>query len=350
MSDGEPPNIEFSSSPLLKSLYLPFLYRRGSKDDIKMLSSQLINITQGAAMIKGQSIKNIARLIAEAKGANNVIFVIRQDFITPVLQKETGIHFLQNDGDSILASDIGKVSSFNISGREVKRKDLPLIKKTVPQYRTWKDWHGKEHDGIQHRTMDVYPIDFISPPSEKLSLKDIDGVMYISTHPINLTGNPTPTIHLANLLLEYFGEFEIFDLLKHKISSTPTRQLQWEILPQGKYPWNKASGFITPYLTKLSQSEKGVIEHRMREICKYEPDFLATGRGGYSGYFVYGFTAKKLHFLESIHLNNATYVFGDNWEDLSSLSKEKIINGEYEHSRIIHDKQWIGKIRQLLRA
>lgn len=301
-------------------------------------------------MIKGQSIKGIARLIADAKGANDVMFVAQLDSIAPARQKEIGIHYLQNDGDSILASDIGKVSSFNVSGKEIKRKDLPLIKKMIPQYRTWKDWHGREHDGIQHRTMDVYPIDFISPPSEKILLKDIGGVSYIATRRVDLSSDPESVMHLANLLLEYFGEFEIFDLSKHKISEVSARQLQWEVLPKGKYPWNKASDIVTPYLTKLSQSEKGVIEHRMREISKYEPDFLATGRGGYSGYFVYGFASKKLHFLESIHLNNATYIFGDDWEDLSSLSKEEIINGEREHLRVIHDKKWVGKIRQLLRA
>lgn len=301
-------------------------------------------------MIKGQSIKSIARLIAEAKGANDVMFVIRWDSVTPYRQQEIGIHYLQHDGDSILASDIGKVSSFNVSGKEVKRKDLPLIKKMITQYRTWKDWHGREHDGIQHRTIDVYPVDFISPPSEKLSLKSIDGVMYIVTGVVNLSGAPESLMHLANLLLEYFGGFEIFDVSKHKISKTVTRQLQWEVLPQGKYPWNKTSSIVSPYLTKLSESERGVIEHRMRELSKYEPDFLATGRGGYSGYFVYGFTSRKLHFLESIHLNNATYIFGENWESLSSLSKEEIINGEHEHLRVIHDKKWIGKIRHLLCA
>lgn len=301
-------------------------------------------------MIKGQFIKSIARLIAEAKGANDVMFVIRWDSVTPYRQQEIGIHYLQHDGDSILASDIGKVSNFNVSGREVKRKDLPLIKKMITQYRTWKDWHGREHDGIQHRTIDVYPVDFISPPSEKLSLKSIDGVMYIVTGVVNLSGAPEPLMHLANLLLEYFGGFEIFDVSKHKISNTVTRQLQWEVLPQGKYPWNKTSSIVSPYLTKLSESERGVIEHRMRELSKYEPDFLATGRGGYSGYFVYGFTSRKLHFLESIHLNNATYIFGENWESLSSLSKEEIINGEHEHLRVIHDKKWIGKIRHLLCA
>lgn len=301
-------------------------------------------------MIKGNSIKSIARLVAEAKGANPVIFVVRRDSIDQDLQNKTGIHHLQHDGDSILASAIGKVSSFNVSGRETKRKDLPLIKKSILQYRTWKDWHGQEHDGIQHRTMDVYPIDFIPPPSEKLILKNINGTMYIATRQVDLSSNPQSIIHLASLLLEYFGELEIFDIAKDKISAISTRQLQWEVLPQGKYPWSRASEIVTPYLGKLNQSEKGVIEYRMREISKYEPDFLATGRGGYSGYFVYGFTSKKLHFLESVHLNNATYVFGENWESLSSLTKEEIINGENEYLRIVHDKSWISKIRQMLRA
>lgn len=301
-------------------------------------------------MIKGQSIRSTANLMAESKGAKNVMFVVKLDSIVPARQIEIGVHHLQNDGDSILASEVGKVSGFNVSGKEIKRKDLPLIKKVIPQYRTWKDWHGREHDGIQHRTMDVYPIEFVSPPSEKLSLKSIGEVMYVVTRQVDLSADSAAVIHLANLLLEYFGGFEVFDISKHKISDVSTRQLQWEILPKGKYPWNKVSGIVTPFLARLSQSERGVIEHRMREISKYEPDFLATGRGGYSGYFVYGFASKELYFLESMHLNNATYIFGNDWEELSTLSKERIINGEYEHLRVIHDKKWVGKIRQLLRA
>ncbi|NWE15417.1 hypothetical protein [Pseudomonas yamanorum] len=301
-------------------------------------------------MIKGTSVKTVTRLLVEAKGAVDVLFVVRRDSISLVRQAQIGLNHLQEEGDSILPADLGKVSSFNSSGKEVKRKDLPLIKKSIPQYRTWKDWHGREHDGIQNRTMDVYPVDFISPPSEILTLKNISGVEYIATRALNILNESDSIVHLANLMLEYFGGFEVFDLLKCKISNVPTRQLSWEVLPPGRYPWIKASGFITPYLERLSQSAKGVIEHRMREICKYEPDFLATGRGGYSGYFVYGFTGRNLYFLESVHLNNATYIFGSDWESLSLLTKEQIINGGYEHSRIIHDKNWVGKIRGFLRG
>lgn len=301
-------------------------------------------------MIEGNFLKNLSRIIAEAKGAQEVLFAVAKAKVTDFKLNIAGLNHLVDEGDSIVPGEVGKISSFNASGKEVKRKDLPLIKKTIPQYRTWKDWHGREHDGIQHRTMDVYPVDFVGPPAEKLIVRIIDGEHYIVSRPLSLSVAQDEILHLANLFLEIFGRFEIFDVVKQKITSVPTRQLHWEVLPSGKYPWAKAAGYVTPYLSKLTPSEKGVIEHRMREISKYEPDFLATGRGGYSGYFVYGFEKRSLYFLESCQLNNATYVFGDDWEDLSALSKGEILNGDEKFERVIHDKKWTGKIRAMLRA
>lgn len=302
-------------------------------------------------MIEAKTIKSVARVYAEARGARKVYFVIDAKSVSGDNLNRLGLEKLGRDGDALLPSNVGKVSDFNISGKEIKRKDLPMIKKAIPIYRTWKDWHGQEHSGVQHRVMDVYPIDFIRAPIERIILKNIDGEWYFATRKIDFdTESKTAVLHLANLFLECFGHFKIFDIEDHKIADVPIRQLQWEVLPPGKYPWNKAKEYVKPHLQRLTPSAKGVIEHRMRLLSQYEPDFLATGRGGYSGYFVYGFAKKKAYFLESIHLNNATYIFGDNWEELSSLSKDEIINGEYEHSRIIHDSQWDYKVRQLLKG
>lgn len=78
----------------------------------------------------------------------------------------------------------------------------------------------------------------------------------------------------------------------------------------------------------------------MKVISHRNPDFLAIGRAGFSGYFVYGFKDKDVYVLESIHLDNATYVFNSHWKDLSQLSKSEIINSTIPHSRIIHNKKW----------
>ena len=50
----------------------------------------------------------------------------------------------------------------------------------------------------------------------------------------------------------------------------------------------------------------------------------------------------------SSHLHNASQKFGEDWEVLSTLTKDEIINGDHYHQRFIHDKTWGRKIRQML--
>ena len=299
-------------------------------------------------MVTGKSINSVNRIIAHSHGAREMLFVIEREKVDQNLQARLAIAHLEKDGDSILPATIGKVSEFNARGKEIKRRDLPLIKKSVPQYRSWKDWHGNDHSGVQIRTMDVYPIDFVRPPMEHLSLNVIDGKEYVVTRRVKIDEPSTALIHVANLMLEFFQEFEIFDVDRKRIAKVQARQLQWDLLPPGKYPWKSAEVIVKPYLAGLRPSEQGVIEHRIREITRFEPDFFATGRGGYQGYFVFGFVKRGIYLLESSHLDNATYKFGEDWEVLSTLTKDEIINGDHNHKRLIHDKAWGRKIREML--
>lgn len=299
-------------------------------------------------MVTGKSINSVNRIITHSHGAREMLFVIERDKVDQSLQVRLAIAHLKKDGDSILPAAIGKISEFNARGKEIKRRDLPLIKKSIPQYRSWKDWHGNDHSGVQIRTMDVYPIDFVRPPMEHLSLSVIDGKGFIVTRRVKVDEAPNALLHVANLMLEFFGEFEIFDVERQRIAKVQARQLQWDLLPPGKYPWKSAEAIVKPYLTGLRPSEQGVIEYRIREITRFEPDFLATGRGGYQGYFVFGFVKRGIYLLESSNLDNATYKFGEDWEVLSTLTKDEIINGDYSHKRLIHDKTWGRKIREML--
>lgn len=78
----------------------------------------------------------------------------------------------------------------------------------------------------------------------------------------------------------------------------------------------------------------------MKIISRKNPDFLATGRAGFSGYFVYGFKYQNVYVLESMEFDNATYVFNSEWEKISQLTKSQIINSDLPHKRIIHNKKW----------
>ena len=53
--------------------------------------------------------------------------------------------------------------------------------------------------------------------------------------------------------------------------------------------------------------------------------------------------------MESLYLGNATYVFGDDWLNISMLTKNDIIQGKLSLARIIHDRGWEKKISELLR-
>lgn len=299
-------------------------------------------------MIEGNSVRSLTRILAEARGATEVSFFIPRTDVPLERQVQLGLSDLKDVGGCIVPGSVGKISEFNVRGKEVVRRDLPLVKKSVPTYRTWKDWHGQEHSGVQHRTIDVYQRDYIAAPGEVIQLTGYVDECFAS-RTINFdVDNEQAIIHIANLMLELFGRFFIYDHASGSVAAVPMRRLQWEILPPGKYPWKITKDIIEPHLKRLSSSDKGVIEERMRILSNYEPDFLATGRGGYSGYFVYGFESRGIYILESIHLNNATYIFGDEWEALSSLTKDQIINGDIPHKRYIHDKTWYVSIRKLM--
>ena len=53
-----------------------------------------------------------------------------------------------------------------------------------------------------------------------------------------------------------------------------------------------------------------------------------------------------MQFRESIYPNNATYVFADNWQELSQLTKAQILNGGLQNARLIHKENWKEDIKK----
>jgi hypothetical protein len=302
-------------------------------------------------MIEGSYLRALSRVTAEARGATHVRFLVPVDAVGQAIKERAALSALIADGDSIIPAAVGNITEFNARGKEKKRTDLPLIKVSKPIYTTWRDWHGDEHSGIQYRDYDVYQRDYIPAPSEEVELKSYEGRLWYSSRVVDLETEPPQTVlHVVNFMLEIFGSFEVFDVVAAAIPRVPTRRLQWDILPPGNYPWDRAEEIVRTHLRGQSESTVGVIEERLKTLSGLNPDFMATGRGGYAGYFVFGYTRLNKYVLESVYLNNATYIFGDEWEELSSLTKDQILNGDMEYERIIHDQSWRRNIGRTLRA
>jgi len=300
---------------------------------------------------QAKTLRSLIQIRRAASTQQVVRFTFSVSGISPEVWIKLGFNQELEAGQKLLPAGIAKISVFNALGKEIIRKDLPKIARSYPSFRTWKDWHGREHSGIQYRTIDVYPREYVEAPAEAFFVMGDNSDMRICTREVNvLTESDESILHLANLMLECFGSFEMVDSKTGIKIGTNVKNLQWEILPAGSYPWAQTSPIISRNIGSLDDSAKELIRYRMASIAGFLPDFLAIGKGGFNAYFVYGFEAKGIYVLESGHLNNATYVFNQDWENLSQLTKNEIISGKLPHTRIIHDRRWLQNLGKIIRT
>lgn len=305
-------------------------------------------------ILHGKRIRNFERHFGYLKDRQTVVFgvIIRPELLTKM--EKTGFTSPASLNTAVLpASNCGPICRFNAEGKNLIRRDLP--KETA--YRqiewTWNEWHGKESvekTGIKDVPYQRYPREFVPPPAIELAfVQSIDGSNLIICPAMHMDlANSTPLVHAVNVLLEIFGECSAFTEGLDAIVRAPITRLNWDFLPPGNHPWPHLQTALTPMLNRLTVNKKKVVSWRFKTINSYIPDFVATGRAGFTGYVVFGFTAKNLYICESMHTGNATYVFADDWAALSQMTKAEILNAALHEDRIIHREGWVHKIHDLL--
>ena len=140
--------------------------------------------------------------------------------------------------------------------------------------------------------------------------------------------------------MEYFGECDLIKDDYTPFIADNIIRLNWKILPQGNYPWERVKEATRQRLQRETNNRKAVIENNLEVISSFIPDFVAVGQGGFNDYIVFGFPNKNLYILESIRSGNATYVFNSNWEQLSRLTKAEILNNNLHQRRVFHTPSW----------
>jgi hypothetical protein len=256
-------------------------------------------------------------------------------------------------GETVLPSVVGPVTRFNAEGKNIVRRDLP--KETV--YRQiewhWTERHGDrevEQSDFRYVPYERYPRDFVPPPSVELQIAaDSEGNKLLVAGAFDYdTANYQAIAHSINVLLEIFGECEILTEDLQPIAPLAARRLNWEILPPGKQPWERVKKSVAPIIERAKKGNQGVILRRLEFMHLAVPELIAQGRGGFSGYIIFGFPRKNLYVLESLYYGNATYVFRENWEKLSQLTKAEILSGNLQTARIVHQPGWEKEVRHLL--
>lgn len=251
-------------------------------------------------------------------------------------------------GSSVLPTVVGPVTEYNANGREEKLIDEPMETFSVLQTRTIYDWHRNSHLVTINRDYKRYRIRFLNAPSQELTiLATNDGHKVLSSEAIVVNDENKPIIlHIINVFLEISEECEVVgeDFLSRQ--QTPIRKLNWHILPQGQMPWTSMREPLTELLTKTNVENKEDALNRFEFMNNFCPDFVAIGNGAFNDYVVFGFQDRNIYVLENSKPGNATYIFNNDWQTLSQLTKAEILAEQLQEDRIIHTRRW----KQIMRA
>lgn len=269
---------------------------------------------------------------------------------------ECGFTSFLEAGETVLPQPKGTVSTFNAEG--VYKPDKTKPKETA--YRqaewNWKEFRGR-YDSIERsKIVDIpykrYPRIYTPPPSVELTISTNSSGENLVCSPAFTFGqeNEADIVHVINLFLELFGECRVLDSELNPPIRAPIKRLNWEVLPQGKMPWARLQEKLTPVINKQPEGNQPVINARFKAINDNEPEFVAVGQGGFQGYVIFGFPEKNIFVLESTQTNNATYVLGQDWENIADLPKAEILQDGLHQDRIIHREGWFAQLTRLLQA
>ncbi len=305
--------------------------------------------------IKQKRVKSINRVLNPLLPNTRFRVVVVTENLPEGKLIEIGFSESFRSGDSILPTAAGTVSDYNANGRYIIRRDLPKEVRYVTTIEwTWEEWDGPYSTVTRTDDRDVYrecyQRDFHQPPAAELTIIDHNGqLLVVSEELTNIQTQGERSLHIINLFLELFGECEIRHTDLQTITPPNIRKVNWALLPPGKYPWSQLQNHVTQVLVKKTPRYANPIYRRLEKLASFNPEEVYVGKGGFRSYVAYLFKAKGITVLESIMLDNATYVFDENWQKVSQMTKAQILQDNLHLERIIHTKNWSSRIDELLK-
>lgn len=289
--------------------------------------------------IEKRRIRTLGHYLAGIKDGESFFIAIPIEDVRDVRQiSKIGFTNHLNFGEQVLPRVVGTVSSYNANGSFLKHRNLP--KETVIRQAEIKDWHGHYH--LVDIPYQRYPRTKLAAPEIELTIVEgiAGGKLIRAPRLVKGQSQEALIIHVINLFLEFFGVCQTLRVDLIPVLNVPVTRLNWDLLPPGRYPWGELKRNVQSVIGREKESIRRVIERRLELISSHEPSFVAVGNAGFAGYIVFGFEGKPFYILESMHEGNATYVFGQNWQELSQMTKETILNEDLHLHRFIHRTGW----------
>lgn len=252
--------------------------------------------------------------------------------------------------------EAGRWSKTNIDGKEVRRKDLPMVRKTFavesPNFGDASTYGT--HTNYFER--DVYQVDLIPPKYLEIEVELINeereagGVFYdikfevegvLSKRDADFDEN---LLYSLNILQENTGVSDIFPSGTSLATYLATVQVDWEIFPPGE-----RDDDLRRILSGVrSQEAQQLVSARYDVLRSLRPLNIIRGTSGFQRYFGAQFSDDLVVF-ENLRYGNALYVMFENWRQLSQKSRLELLSSNREgFERIVHSQGWETQLRYIV--
>ena len=239
----------------------------------------------------------------------------------------------------------------NLDGWQEKRKDLPKEMRDISSWAP--NWNGSGHHLVTHSVeawqVDHHPARMLTLSAAILEpLKDGAIVRFRIDQPLDRTDADFSENLQFNLRLlrEVVGRSQVYRADMSDEEFANLQSVDWELVPPGS---------VDRVLARLANNRAATTEHleiasdRLKVLERLNHDGFIVGHGKFARYFGARF-GDKLLVLENLEYGNAMYLFEENWEELTKLSRTELIKRRDPMvHRLPHLPGWQSAIRKLLR-
>lgn len=253
-------------------------------------------------------------------------------------------------------AEMGKWSARNTIGHEIVHDDQAkeLRYRTV-ETPNFGDWSKGSHP--VDLPYEAYPRTYFPPKYASLELdviaeNRVEGTTEVRCRcdEVLQTGMRHFDTHLLwdlNLLQENVGSADVFPADATREDYLETLRVNWEILPPGERESNIAT--IIGRGRQVDPEVRRELEERYEFLERLSPRNFVAGTSGFARYFGAQFRDDLVVF-ENVEYGNAAYVMGEDWEELSRLTRTELLKrAELDFDRLIHRGAWKPKLKAVIR-
>lgn len=240
----------------------------------------------------------------------------------------------------------------NLDGWTDKRTDLPKEKRTISSWAP--DWNNSGYHLIT-REVDAYPLEYHPAKLLTISATVLEELMegafvrFRVDQPLARSAEGFAADLKFNLCLlrEAIGGAHVFDADLADEEYAKIQHVDWELLPRGSAD-RVLQGLASH--KSVTPARLQVAAERLTTLDRLEHDGFIVGNGRFARYFGARF-GERLVALENLEYGNALYVFDENWEQLTQLSRTELIRRRDQSvHRVPHVPGWQSAVRKLLRS